>query len=156
MFIDRSYRILWNRIHISRKRNCLNWFFDYLSSLSEVVSLGAVVPFLIILTNPEKVYNHPSLHEHVLNLGYSEPSGLILPITIFFILTSLLAGLIRIYLLKTSTNLSYQIGADISREIYKNALYLNYVDHIQRNSSILISGIISKANQVVTYTYNRC
>lgn len=122
------------------------------SSLSEVISLGAVVPFLIILTNPEKVYNHPSLHEHFLNLGYSEPSGLILPITIFFILTSLLAGLIRIFLLKTSTNLSYQIGADISREIYKNALYLNYVDHIQRNSSILISGIISKANQVVTYT----
>ncbi len=153
MVVDSSYRILWSRINRPRKRQLFKLvFLIVFSSFSEVVSLGAVVPFLIILTNPEKVYNQPFLREQFLNFGYSEPSGLILPITVFFILTSLLAGLIRIYLLKTSTNLSYQIGADISREIYKNALYLDYIDHIQRNSSILISGIISKANQVVTYT----
>lgn len=153
MVLDRSYRILWTRINRPRKRELFKLVFLIIfSSFSEVVSLGAVVPFLIILTNPDKVYYNSFLHDFILKFGYSEPSGLILPITIFFIFTSLLAGLIRIYLLKTSTNLSYQIGADISREIYKNALYLDYIDHIQRNSSILISGIISKANQVVTYT----
>ena len=51
---------LW--LHLSRRRRRQLWLVLCLtlaSAFIEVVSLGAVLPFLGILTAPEKVFKHP-------------------------------------------------------------------------------------------------
>jgi ATP-binding cassette subfamily B protein len=120
-----------------------------IASLSEIISVSAVLPFLGVLTAPEQVYQHPLMQPIIQILELTESSQLILPLTILFIAAALLAGTIRIALLYVMTRLSYATGADLSINIYRRTLYQEYATHISRNSSEVINGIITKTNTVI-------
>ena len=138
--------------HLSKRRQKQFWLLLILmiaSSLSEIISVGAVLPFLGILTAPEQVYQHPLMQPIIQILGLTEPSQLILPLTILFIIAVILAGLIRLTLLYVMTRLSFATGADLSISIYRRTLYQEYAVHISRNSSEVINSIITKTNTVI-------
>ena len=120
------------------------------SALSEVISLGAVLPFIGILTTPEKVFNQPVVHALAIHFGITEPGQLLLPITVAFATAALIAGATRLLMLWVTTRLSQAIGADLSLEVYLRTLYQPYSVHISRNSSDVISGITNKTWSVVT------
>jgi ATP-binding cassette, subfamily B, bacterial PglK len=141
---------LWS--HLSRCRQKQFWLLLILmiiASLSEIISVSAVLPFLGILTAPEQVFQHPLMQPVIQILALTEPSQLILPLTIFFIIAALLAGSIRLTLLYVITRLSFATGADLSINIYRRALYQDYAVHVSRNSSKVINGIINKTNTVI-------
>ena len=141
---------LWH--HLSKRRQKQFWLLLILmiiASLSEIISVGAVLPFLGILTAPEQVYQHPLMQPIVEILGLTDPSQLILPLTIFFIIAALLAGSIRLALLYVMTRLSFATGADLSISIYRRTLYQEYAVHASRNSSEVINSIITKTNTVI-------
>lgn len=143
-------KALWS--HLSKRRKKQFWlvlFLMILASLSEIVSVGAVLPFLGILTAPEQVYQHQFMRPLVEALGVTEPKQLILPLTIVFIIAALLAGVIRLTLLYAMTRLSFATGADLSMSIYQRTLYQDYSTHVSRNSSEVINGIITKTNTVI-------
>lgn len=119
------------------------------ASLLEVISVGAVLPFLGVLTAPEQVYQHPFMQPLIEILELSEPNELVLPLTMLFISAAVLAGSIRILLLYAMTRITYATGADLSIKIYNITLYQEYAVHVSRNSSEVINGIISKTSQVV-------
>jgi ABC-type multidrug transport system fused ATPase/permease subunit len=118
------------------------------SAFAEVISLGAVIPFLGILISPEKLISHPLISDKVTLLGISSPEQLILPLTIAFITTALLAGATRILFLWASIRLAFACGADLGIEVYRRTLYQPYSVHVARNSSEVISGM-NKVNNVV-------
>jgi len=120
------------------------------SSFMEVISLGAVLPFLGILTAPEKVFAHPFIANISQFFGITSAADLVLPLTAVFIAAALTAGGIRILLLWVSTRLVYATGADLSIEVYRRTLYQPYQVHIARNSSTVISGIVSKVGSAQT------
>ena len=120
-----------------------------IASLAEIISIGAILPFLGILTAPEQVYQYPLMQPVIQILALTEPRQLILPLTILFITAALLAGVIRLTLLYAMTRLSYATGADLSINIYRRALYQAYEVHVSRNSSEVINGIITKTNTVI-------
>ena len=115
-----------------------------LSALAEVVSLGAVLPFLFVLTAPERVFAHPLGASAARTLGIGSAEELVLPLTIVFVVAALAAGGIRILLLWSNTRLAYASGADLSSEVYRRTLYQPYQVHTARNSSEVISGISIK------------
>ena len=55
-----------------------------LSSLAEVVSLAAVLPFLAVLTNPSTLWSQPLVQQWAPRLGISSAQELLLPITLVF------------------------------------------------------------------------
>jgi ATP-binding cassette, subfamily B, bacterial PglK len=120
------------------------------ASISELISVGAVVPFLGILIAPEQVYQNALVQPVIQVLEISEPNQLILPLTILFIIAALTAGIIRLTLLYATTRLSYATGADISINIYRRTLYQEYAVHVALNSSKVINGIINKTNIVIS------
>jgi ATP-binding cassette, subfamily B, bacterial PglK len=141
---------LWH--HLSKRRQKQFWLLLILmiiASLSEIISVGAVLPFLGIITAPEQVYQHPLMQPVIQILELTEPSQLILPLTIFFIVAALLAGSIRLTLLYVMTRLSFSTGADLSISIYRRTLYQEYEVHVSRNSSEVINSIITKTNTVI-------
>ena len=95
----------------------------FVASLLEVVSVGAILPFLGVLTAPEQIYQHPLMQPLIQILELSAPSQLVLPLTILFISAALLAASIRLLLLYVMTRLSYATGADLSINIYNLTLY---------------------------------
>jgi len=141
---------LWH--HLSKRRQKQFWLVLMLmviASLLEIVSVGAVLPFLGVLTAPEQIYQHQLMQPLIQNLELTEPSQLMLPVTVIFIIAALLAGTIRITLLYAMTRLSFATGADLSINIYRRTLYQDYSIHVARNSSEVINGIISKTNTVI-------
>jgi len=141
---------LWH--HLSKRRQtqfCLMLILMILASFMEVISIGAVLPFLGILTAPEYVYNHELMLPVINILGLTKPNQIILPITVIFIITTLSAAFIRLLLLYGMTRLSFAAGADMSIGIFRKTLHQKYSVHLNRNSSEVINGVITKTGEVI-------
>jgi ATP-binding cassette subfamily B protein len=138
--------------HLSKRRQKqfgLILILMILASFMEVISIGAVLPFLGILTAPEYVYNHELMLPLIKVLGLTEPEQIIFPVTVIFIITTVAAAAIRLLLLYGMTRLSYAAGADMSIDIFRKTLYQKYSVHLNRNSSEVINGIITKTSGVI-------
>jgi ABC-type multidrug transport system fused ATPase/permease subunit len=122
------------------------------ASFAEILSIGAVLPFLAVLTDPARIFEHPVAQPFINALGLSTPHQLLLPLTIFFGLAALVAGAMRLLLLWASTRLSFATGADLSIGIYRRTLYQPYEIHVARHTSEIISGISTKTNNVIYMT----
>ena len=140
---------LWH--HLSRRRQYQFFLLMGLmlvSAFAEVVSLGAVLPFLGILIAPDKVFSYPIVADFALVWGITSADQLVLPLTVAFTAAALIAAAIRILLLWVSTRLAYATGADLSIDVYRRTLYQPYQVHLARNSSEVINGIINKVNGI--------
>ena len=171
---------LWSKLSFRRRKQfALLSLLMLVGGMAEVVSLGAVIPFLAALASPEKVLSNPavgSLFSALCSLlsvfgltfpqihNYQSPiptphsqsmsslidPGNLLPvIASAFALAALSAGGIRLLLLWASTRLANAAGADLSLEVYRRTLYQPYSVHVSRNSSAIISNITSKVGLVI-------
>jgi len=120
-----------------------------LASFAEIVSIGAVLPFLGVLTSPELMFDHPAMQSFINYGGLTEPEQLLLPLTVLFAVAALIAGGVRLLLIWLNTRLSFAAGADLGMNIYRRTLYQPYEIHVMRNSSEVISGISAKSNGVI-------
>lgn len=151
--ITHLLRRLWR--HIGQRRRVqlgLLFVLMILASAAEVVSIGAVLPFLGALTQPDWIYAHRLAQPFVRVLELTEPGQLLLPLSIAFALAVLVSGALRLLLLWGQIRLGHSIGADLSINIYRRTLYQPYAVHVARNSSEVISGVRGKANSVVGTT----
>ena len=141
---------LWKHLNKRRRKQ----FFVLLilmliTSIMEVISIGAVVPLLGALTSPVQIYQHQLTQPLIQILEITDASQLLLPLTIIFIIATLMAAIVRLLLLYVSTRLSFATGADLSIDIYRRTLYQDYSIHTSRNSSEIINSIITKTNTVI-------
>lgn len=141
---------LWH--HISPRRRGqfgLLLVLMILASFAEILSIGAVLPFLGVLTAPGRVFDYPAAQPIIQVLGLTKPEQLLFPLTLAFGVAALIAGAMRLLLVWASTRLSFATGADLSISIYRRTLYQPYMVHVARNSSEVINGISGKANGVI-------
>ena len=119
-----------------------------MSSISEVISMGSIIPFLGVIASPDLVYNHELMKPIVKIFDLSYSHEIILPITIIFIAAVVLSNSLRLLLTYSVLRLSYAIGADMSIDMYRRTLYQAYSVHVSRNSSEVINGKINKTSLV--------
>jgi ATP-binding cassette subfamily B protein len=140
---------LWN--HLSKRRQkqfALMQVFAIIVSFFEMASLGAVIPFLTVLAEPETIFQNEHMQPFISFIQITQPSELALPITLVFISLTILSALVRFIFLWALTRLSQQAGADLSINIYRHTLFQDYAIHVGRNSSEVINGIITKTTTV--------
>jgi ATP-binding cassette, subfamily B, bacterial PglK len=136
---------LWYHIHLRRRRQfVLLLVLMLLTSFSEVLSIGAVLPFLGVITDPELIFQHTAAQPIIQALNLNDPTQLVLPITVAFGVAVLIAGAMRLLLLWGSARLSLSAGHDLSIKVYRRTLYQPYAVHCSRNSSEVINGITGK------------
>lgn len=123
-----------------------------LASLTEVASIGAVLPFLGALMAPERLFEHPMASPIISVLGINTTKQIVFAATAAFIMIALLSAITRLTLLWSQTRIGYGIGADLSIEIYKKTLYQPYPTHVARNSSEVITAISTKTNAAIQYS----
>lgn len=111
------------------------------SSVSEMVSLGAIFPFLTALSNPQVLFNQPKLKTLLMFLHIETSQELILFLSIGFIVTILFVNTTKLITLYVRVRLAASIGADISSQIYRDTLYQPYSFHIKHNTSDLIQTV---------------
>jgi ATP-binding cassette, subfamily B, bacterial PglK len=119
------------------------------SAFAEIASLGAVIPFIGALTQPDRLFKWPVVARFARAVGIEAADQLLLPFTIGFAVIALIAGAVRMLLLWANVRVTFASGADLSSEVYRRTLYQPYSVHVARNSSEVISGITSKVGGTV-------
>jgi ATP-binding cassette subfamily B protein len=122
-----------------------------MSTIAELASLGAVLPFLGALTAPDRIFSHPWTQPIVTRLGLTQPHELLLPLTLFFMLAAIFAGATRLAMLWGQTRFGNAIGVDLGSEAFRRTLYQPYTTHLNRNSSEVVAGQVTKVNTVVYF-----
>ena len=178
--MSKTLKHLWSKLSARRRKQfALLSVLMLAGGVAEVVSLGAVIPFLAALASPEKVLSHPAVdsflsafchlssafglqfppspnHQSLVPTPHPQslslvfgPTALLPFLATAFALAALSAGGIRLLLLWASNRLANAAGADLSLEVYRRTLYQPYSVHVSRNSSAIISNITSKVGMVI-------
>ena len=121
----------------------------FVSAAAEVLSLGAVVPFIGVLTAPELAFRNRFIAAAAHAWGVHSAAQLVLPLAVAFAVAAVGSGAIRMAFLWASTRLTFAAGADLSIEVYRRTLYQPYPVHVARGSSEVISGLTNKTGTTV-------
>ncbi len=138
--------------HLSKRRRKQLIILPILISIagiSEIFSIASVIPFLSALSQPEKVneilaFNVFFKFFEIINI--SDP--FFISISIFLICVSF-AGCLRLLTIFSINFFSAAVGSDFSKKAYRLSLNQPYQIHIKRNSSSIISSIVSNTDRIV-------
>ena len=111
------------------------------SGVAELLSLGAVLPFLAVLTDVQGLWQQPLVRSLAAQVGITpaNQAPLILAVTLVFAAAAVLAAAVRLLNLRLNSRLAAAVGSDLSCEAYRRTLYQPYGVHVQRNSSTVIT-----------------
>lgn len=142
--------LIWIYIDPNHKKSLhLLLMLMLISSIAEVFSVGAVLPFLSVLSSPEQFSKSYFASVIIELFGINGSKELTVFFTLIFITAILLSGVIRVMVLWYGTKISFLIGADLSAKMYWKTLSQPYSVHIERNSSEVISAISNKSVSVM-------
>ena len=108
-----------------------------LGALAEVVSVGSVLPFLAVLTNPDKLDSIPLVG--TLIGGLPPGTNLVALTAITFISLFVLSGLIRLLLAWVSQSLAFSIAYDLSLTAFSRLIRQPYPYYVERHSGEALS-----------------
>ena len=108
---------------------------------AELVTIGAVIPFVSLMADPQGVLQFPLLKDLFIRLGWQQPEAILLPMTILFLLVLLCATAIRLLLMWVSIRFVHALGYDIAVALYTRVLNQPYSFHITRNTSEIIAAV---------------
>ncbi len=142
--------ILWRYLGRKRRNQFLVLFLLMLVSVfAEVITIGAVIPFLGILTSPEQLFKLSWIKPLIHMLEAEEARELLLPLTLAFILIAVFSSAIRIAQLWYNSRLTAAMGTQLRHDIYVMALNKPYEFHLAHNSSDLISLTTEKVGAAI-------
>jgi ABC-type multidrug transport system fused ATPase/permease subunit len=119
-----------------------------IGAAAEMFTIGAVVPFLGMLVNPELLNRHPAAL--ALIAAVADIAGwdrLKVSVALFCAIATLAAGL-RLLLNWAGQRYVFAVGADLARDLYSITLRQSYLYHMGRNSAETMASI-DKVGQLV-------
>jgi ABC-type multidrug transport system fused ATPase/permease subunit len=111
------------------------------SAAAEVLTLGALLPFLAVVANPELASRYTGVANLLAWFGASGPNSVLLALTLVFSAGVLTAGIVRVLLAWSSNRYVYMLAHELSVRLYRNMLHQDYAYHTSRNTSTMIAGI---------------
>ena len=91
-------------------------------ALAEVATIGAVLPFLQIVTDPSGMASMPIIGELFSGLGKADARALVLPAAALLILVAAISTAIRLVLLWVVQKYTYSVSHDLSLGIFRNTI----------------------------------
>lgn len=104
-------------------------------ALAEIVAIGAVVPFLSVLSDPGAAREVPVLSSMLDAFGITSQWGVIAFAAGLFCFAAVVAGAIRLSLTWTSQSFVFLVGHEIATEIQRRVLAQSYSYHVRTNTS---------------------
>lgn len=130
--------------HLSARRRTqllLVMLLMFGGALAEVFTLGAVVPFLGLLVNPEVLDKQPFVASILDSVGQVLGGTRLMAASVLFAMFAASAAVLRLCLSWASHKFVFAVGADFGEAIYSRSLQQPYSYHLQRNSSETLASI---------------
>ncbi|NDW04374.1 ATP-binding cassette domain-containing protein [Jiella sp. 40Bstr34] len=116
-------------------------------AIAEVLTLGAVLPFLSVIADPASVMAYPSVTLVMEWLGLNGRDDLLLALTSLFAVTAIGAAAVRLALVWATNKYVFLVGYDLGTRLYERMLYQPYVFHASQNTSEVVASL-QKVQQV--------
>ena len=143
-------RRLWAHLPAKRQLQLVAVFGSMLASgFAEMVSLAAVVPFLSVLADPERLWSWPVVRRLAESRGLTAPEQLLLPVTLLFAVSAVVASVVRLVNVWLSGRVAAGTGSDLSQEAYRRTLHQPYAVHVARNSATITTAILSHVDGLI-------
>ena len=130
------------------------------SAVAELLTLGAVLPFLAVVTNPDGLVRYQRLGAVLNGLIGSNPQNQLTGLAGGFVAVAFLAGAIRILAAWVTQKYVFRVGYDVGSEVFERLLEQPYSFHVAKNTSeslaaftkvqIVTSGVILPLMYVIT------
>ena len=90
-----------------------------LSGICELISIASVLPFFAAISNPQIILDNKLAINLLSFFELSEPNQILLPFTLIFVVSVLVATSIKLLNLFLYGKLAESIGADFSRDAFR-------------------------------------
>lgn len=144
--VSDTLNLIW--FSVSKKRQyqlILLQALSILSAAAEVGNLGALLPFLELLSNPEK---------NIQNLGPFAQLYLVIPqqyrvisLGLSFLLIVIISTSLRVFTLRFQFRLAALISSDIGSRVFDSVLNKSFSWHITQNTSSIIGHLTKDVDQ---------
>jgi ABC-type multidrug transport system fused ATPase/permease subunit len=118
-------------------------------ALAELVSIGAILPFLALVADPQKAMAVGPLRSVLESVGLDTPMRVVTAAAILFALSAIVAGAVRLLLVWVSQRYVFGIAKELGVAVYSRTLHQPYAYHTGQNSSETLAAI-NKAQLVST------
>lgn len=118
------------------------------SSIAEIVSIGSVIPFLMAVGDPSKLYQNEELQFLWIFLGIDSVETLPFLFAIVFGSAAIISGSIRLFTLYIAAHVNRSIVVEFSTKVFRSLLYKKYEDHSSENSGFIRGILGSKIDQI--------
>ena len=138
--------------HLHKKRKIqllLLSLLIFIASFFEVLTLGAIIPFVGLLINPDILLNSSFFifFDNLFNISNKfNINFFFISLFIFLVIAS---SILRLSLAIATVNFTRRLGIDLSGKVFSNLLYQKYNFHIDNNSSEIISNLTQKISIVI-------
>ena len=139
--------------HISRRRKwqaLVSVVLTLAGGVAEIISLGAVVPFIAVLTAPEQALQNPIASRIAGWAGISAPREMIIPLSVLFCVAAIVAGILRVAQLWFNIRFAQVVGSDFCAEVFRRTLYQPYTFHLNQNTSTILAFVTQKVSAVAS------
>jgi ABC-type bacteriocin/lantibiotic exporter with double-glycine peptidase domain len=141
--------VLWRALPAKRRAQGLSTLLlMFVASIAEILSVASVVPFLAILTAPDRLADIPVIGDWA--AGLTPGPGLVSAAALLFIGLFLVSGAIRLQLAWTSHSFAFRTSSDVSAAAFRRIDRQPYEFYISENSG----DIISKFEKINIITYS--
>ena len=141
-YIVSNFVKIWSQLNNkSKRRSLIILIMMLMSAIFESLSIAAIVPFLTIISEPEKIIKIPFIDYFLNYLSFNNSNNLLFFFIFLFCLVIILSGITRLLTLKLSCNFAQKIGVNLTIKAFNNILYLPYEKHIELNSSEVITAV---------------
>ncbi len=137
-----------------KRRFTLVLLGTFLVGILETISIGSLVGYLLIISEPEFLISKINSKFLSSKLTYIDHTDLIILSSIALVLIFIIKNIIQILFHYFEINFIKTIQIKFTKKIFKIFLLKPYIFHVDQNSSISINTILNETKRASDYIYN--
>ena len=122
-----------------------------LTGFTETLPVLMIIPFITIINDPSMAFDMPKVYLIANFLNINEPTQLLLPFLLLFILFILLNSYLRIYVIDFIFFVKASIAHTLSKTAFEKVLFSTYEYQIGTNSSKIINDFNNSIGCSISY-----
>ena len=121
-----------------------------LQAITEIISIGAIIPFITSITNPKLIFNYLENFPLIKKILFIEtPDQVLFPFFTIFIIFILFSGIFKLISNYLVLKVSYSAGSELAILIFKKNIYQYYSFFLKRDSNELITLLHAKTSRSI-------
>lgn len=152
-FFD-DLKIVFRALPQNRKKQLYFLFFlQNLSAISEVLSLGAIIPFLSAISNIDNLMSNRLVKKILEILTIEDPNHVVILFAIIFAASILLANFLRFITLWAQLYLNAKISIEMGAKVFNQIISNKFEFFVYNNSSTILRLITHDLNGTIAVLY---